>query len=203
MKEILDKFKNLIYDKRFKTISAFIVAISLIILVEIDVTTYTSDIIDEYNSLVNDYNYLCDEYDNVYAAYSALNNRIAYYEDQKDTITDLNQKIEDLTTQNQSLISEKESLQMQITDLQEQIEASKENDTGGNGGRWPVSSSSGNGFRFPSTSDSTQTSGTVYWTSEGEVYHSIPDCSALSRSSNIFSGTVSQSGKSRACKLCF
>ena len=204
MKNWLDKFKNLIYDKRFKTISAFVVSIGLIILIEVDAITYTSNTIDEYNSLIKDYNHLYDECDKVYDAYYDLNNKIDYYEDQKETIKELNQQIDDLTAQNQSLISDKESLQNQITDLKKQVENLKNNDdnSGGNGGR-PITSSSGNGFRFPSTNNSTQASGTVYWTSGGDVYHSTPDCSALSRSSNISSGTISQSGKSRACKICF
>lgn len=46
------------------------------------------------------------------------------------------------------------------------------------------------------------TSTTVYWVPNGEVYHSTPDCSTLKRSKNIYSGTVSESGKSRPCKVC-
>ncbi len=46
------------------------------------------------------------------------------------------------------------------------------------------------------------TSATVYWVPNGEVYHSTPDCSTLKRSKNIYSGTVSESGKSRPCKVC-
>lgn len=45
--------------------------------------------------------------------------------------------------------------------------------------------------------------GTVYWVSGGSVYHSTPDCPSLGRSKSIFSGSVAQSGKSRACKNCF
>lgn len=43
---------------------------------------------------------------------------------------------------------------------------------------------------------------TVYWVKSGEVYHVSENCPTLSRSKNIYSGTVSQSGKSRACKVC-
>lgn len=46
------------------------------------------------------------------------------------------------------------------------------------------------------------TEGTVYWVSEGEVYHSSQNCRTLKRSSNIQSGTISESGKSRPCKVC-
>ena len=41
--------------------------------------------------------------------------------------------------------------------------------------------------------------GTVYWTPGGSVWHVDPKCSALARSSDIRSGTVEQSGKSRGC----
>ncbi len=54
-----------------------------------------------------------------------------------------------------------------------------------------------------SSASTAKTTDTVYWTESGEVYHSTPNCSALSRSKNIKSGTIAQSGKSRACKLCF
>lgn len=47
-----------------------------------------------------------------------------------------------------------------------------------------------------------ETEMTVYWTPSGKVYHSSPNCSTLSRSSNVLSGTISQSGKSRACEVC-
>lgn len=43
---------------------------------------------------------------------------------------------------------------------------------------------------------------TVYWVSSGKVYHTSPDCPSLGRSSNIHSGSVAQSGKSRVCKIC-
>ncbi len=54
------------------------------------------------------------------------------------------------------------------------------------------------------TSDSQQnTGGTVYWTPNGEVYHSTKDCSSLGRSKTILSGSISESGKSRPCKNCY
>lgn len=43
---------------------------------------------------------------------------------------------------------------------------------------------------------------TVYWVKNGKVYHVSRNCPTLSRSKSISSGTVSQSGKSRACKVC-
>lgn len=54
------------------------------------------------------------------------------------------------------------------------------------------------------TSDSQEnTGGTVYWTPNGEVYHSTKDCPSLGRSKTILSGSISESGKSRPCKNCY
>lgn len=43
----------------------------------------------------------------------------------------------------------------------------------------------------------------VYWTPGGSVYHRTRDCPSLWRSSDIRSGTIVQSGKSRWCHDCF
>lgn len=43
---------------------------------------------------------------------------------------------------------------------------------------------------------------TVYWVANGKVYHTTPNCTTLKRSSNIHSGSIAESGKSRACKVC-
>ena len=53
-------------------------------------------------------------------------------------------------------------------------------------------------------SDSSQApeTGTVYWTPGGSVWHSDPNCGALKRSSEVLSGSVDDSGKSRGCKIC-
>lgn len=53
-----------------------------------------------------------------------------------------------------------------------------------------------------SSGSSGDSDGTVYWTSGGSVYHTTDSCPTLSRSKNIKSGTVSESGKSRVCKVC-
>lgn len=42
----------------------------------------------------------------------------------------------------------------------------------------------------------------VYWVNNGEVYHKSRNCPTLDRSSYIMSGTISQSGKTRPCKVC-
>lgn len=43
---------------------------------------------------------------------------------------------------------------------------------------------------------------TVYWTPNGSVYHVSKNCSTLSRSKTIYSGTISESNKPRVCKVC-
>lgn len=44
---------------------------------------------------------------------------------------------------------------------------------------------------------------TVYWTPNGEVYHSTSGCPSLSRSKTVLSGSIAESGKSRPCKNCY
>lgn len=79
---------------------------------------------------------------------------------------------------------------------QKKLEEEKKNQSSTNkGDGWK---DAGNG-KQPSVSDSGQT---VYWVKSGKVYHSTPDCASLSRSKNIRSGTISQSGKPRGCKNC-
>lgn len=43
---------------------------------------------------------------------------------------------------------------------------------------------------------------TVYWVPKGKVWHTTPNCSTLSRSKTILSGTIGESGKPRVCKRC-
>lgn len=43
---------------------------------------------------------------------------------------------------------------------------------------------------------------TVYWTPNGKSYHTTKDCSTLSRSKTILSGTLAESGKSDPCDQC-
>lgn len=43
---------------------------------------------------------------------------------------------------------------------------------------------------------------TVYWTPSGAVYHVSRNCPTLSRSRTVLSGSISDSKKSRACKVC-
>ncbi len=46
---------------------------------------------------------------------------------------------------------------------------------------------------------------TVYWVESGKVWHTTKNCSSLSRSKNILSGSISAAkavGKERVCKKC-
>lgn len=49
-------------------------------------------------------------------------------------------------------------------------------------------------------SHSNHASDIVYYVENSEVYHITPDCSSLSRSTNVLSGTIPE-GR-RACKIC-
>ena len=42
----------------------------------------------------------------------------------------------------------------------------------------------------------------VYWVENGKVWHSAKSCRTLKNSTIIYSGTISESGKERACKVC-
>ncbi len=44
--------------------------------------------------------------------------------------------------------------------------------------------------------------GTVYWTPNGSVYHYSRNCPTLSRSKTVYSGSASESGMSRGCRVC-
>lgn len=49
----------------------------------------------------------------------------------------------------------------------------------------------------------TKDTGTVYWTPNGKSYHKTDECSTLSRSKTILSGTISESGKTDPCDKCY
>lgn len=54
-------------------------------------------------------------------------------------------------------------------------------------------------------SNNSDAADSVYWVAGGEVWHIRSDCSSLSRSKNIKSGSVSDAvaaGKARVCKRC-
>lgn len=61
----------------------------------------------------------------------------------------------------------------------------------------------GSDGKYVTRSMSVTSSETVYWTPNGEVYHSTANCRTLSRSKTIYSGTIEESGKARGCKVCY
>lgn len=54
----------------------------------------------------------------------------------------------------------------------------------------------------PGDTETPEDTETVYWVKSGEVWHVDKNCSTLSRSTNIQSGTIEESGKSRVCTVC-
>lgn len=110
-----------------------------------------------------------------------------------DQITELNNTITEYEAQIKEYETLVESLNGQIAEKDKTINEQKETINS-------YTSSRNNGGTTPQEQNIAQT---VYWTPKGEVYHSTPNCSSLKRSSQIFSGTISQSGKPRGCKLCF
>lgn len=106
-------------------------------------------------------------------------------EDQQATIDQLNSQIADYKAQI-------ESLQAQASDLQSQLSAAQSK----------AAQTSASASISSNDESSNSNEEIVYWVSSGEVYHSTDNCSTLKRSKNIYSGTISQSGKSRPCKVC-
>lgn len=51
-------------------------------------------------------------------------------------------------------------------------------------------------------SGSTSSPGKVYWTPNGNSYHTTKSCSTLSRSKTILEGTIQESGKNDPCDRC-
>ena len=148
------------------------------------------DLVDQKFSLENDVDNAISERDELQAQYDQLAEE---HQTCTDQITELNNTITEYESQIEEYATLVESLNNQIAERDKTIEEQKETIS------YYVSSRNSSG-----TSSQTQnTSRTVYWTPGGEVYHSTPNCPSLSRSRQIFSGTISQSGKGRACKNCF
>lgn len=106
-------------------------------------------------------------------------------ENQQATIVDMTAKLEELQSQYVSLLEERDSLQEQVDAkklAEEQAQREQEQ----------------NRLNQPSS----EYGRTVYWVSGGSVYHLSPNCPTLKRSTNIHSGSISASGKSRCCKVC-
>lgn len=141
---------------------------------------------NDYDLLNNKYQDLSDDYDFLLEEYNKLESEIDNYKDQQATIDDLTAKLEELHSQYDTLETERDSLQEQVDAKKaEQERIAREQAT-----------------QQLAEQQESASAGTVYWVASGEVYHSTPDCPTLKRSSNIYSGSIAQSGKSRACKVC-
>ena len=119
--------------------------------------------------------------------------RISEYVDQSETIEEqlraieeLNGKLSTLQQQYDTLTAEHQGCQKTIESLNTQLQTARNNQS-----------------NTPANNNINAGGETVYWVTNGEVYHSTPDCPSLSRSKNIHSGTIAQSGKSRPCKNCY
>lgn len=141
---------------------------------------------DDYDFLDSEYQGLSDDYDSLLEDYNKLKSEIENYKDQQATIDDLSAKLEELHGQYDSLESERDTLLVQVNAKKAEEERIAREQAAQRLAQQQESASYG----------------TVYWVPGGEVYHSTPNCRTLKRSSTIYSGTVSQSGKSRACKVC-
>jgi len=64
------------------------------------------------------------------------------------------------------------------------------------------SNSSNNTNTTINNSGSTSSPGKVYWTPNGNSYHTTKSCSTLSRSKTILEGTIQESGKNDPCDRC-
>lgn len=122
-----------------------------------------------------------------------LEQEIAQYQEQIKQIDELNVKFNELMTSYNDLLTEHEKAKNEIDSLNSQVSSLKaENEKLEKAVQQTKTDNT----------DNDGSSGTVYWVASGDVYHSTPDCPTLSRSKNIRSGSVSSSGKSRACKVC-
>lgn len=65
------------------------------------------------------------------------------------------------------------------------------------------SNSSNNTNTTINNSGSTSSPGKVYWTPNGNSYHTTKSCSTLSRSKTILEGTIQESGKNDPCDRCY
>lgn len=78
--------------------------------------------------------------------------------------------------------------------------------SGGNDDSIADGGASGGDAETPTPSDAggafTPNGATVYWTENGKVWHTTPNCPSLARSGNIKSGTEEESGKERVCRRC-
>ena len=146
-----------------------------------NIESYEKDI-DSYDSENKSLKNQIAELEDYKSKYNQLNSQINNYQDQQATIDDLNAQVTNLQSQYDSLLAERDSLQQQVDAKQAAAEQAAR--------------------KAQEEQYSNDVSGTVYWVSGGECYHSTPNCATLKRSSSITSGSISQAGGRRPCKVC-
>lgn len=146
-----------------------------------NIESYEEDI-DSYDSENKSLKNQIAELEDYKSKYNQLNSQINNYQDQQATIDDLNAQVTNLQSQYDSLLAERDSLQQQVDAKQAAAEQAAR--------------------KAQEEQYSNDVSGTVYWVSGGECYHSTPNCATLKRSSNIQSGSISSAGGRRPCKVC-
>ena len=160
------------------------------------------DYIDRQNDSISTYKSQLEDYDSLKSSVSDLqadktslqkqyDDLSAVHANCQSTIDSLNAQIADLNAQIEALKNEATGLRTQITQLQ----APPPSQTATQSSNISASSSSDD--------DSSSGGGTVYWTPNGEVYHSTKSCPSLKRSKTIISGSIAESHKSRGCKNCY
>lgn len=186
----IHKIKTYLRRDKYIYLSAVLSLLCIILLiVAVEYNQKYSTLKEEYSSLQDSYEDLQDDYSDLIQTnstlqleYEDLQAELENYKDQQATINDQNKKLEELQSQYNTLKQERDSLQAQVDAKKAEQERIAEEQA-----QQALQQNYG---------------ATVYWVSGGEVYHSTPNCSTLRRSSNIQSGTIAQSGKSRACKVC-
>lgn len=127
-----------------------------------------------------------------------LEQELSKYQDQQAQIDDLNTKFNELMESYNEVLAEYQEAQTTIESLNGKIASLKtENEKlkSENESLKKEAQQDGNG-------DNNSSGKVVYWVPGGSAYHSTPDCVALKWSDNIQSGSIAESGKSRACSLC-
>ena len=216
------------YSGREKTLGSVILALLSAIAVFAILSANTSYYKNKLDDLIKNYNLLAEKYTELREDYSELSNRDTQrevrlvekenkykelqdkYENKEGELYRKNKKISELyeeirrrdaALKAQGLYYDDGSRSISIIPEEEIIEEEADTDNN-NAGGWEDDYDYKDDYDYEEDYDDDDY-GTVYWTSGGKVYHSTKDCPSLGRSSNIRSGSISESGKSRACKNCY
>lgn len=197
-----------------KIILAALIAVVFVITIGVGISNSQlhKEVSEKSESLIkleNELSYTQDQLDTINQRYEEAKSRIeelSKLEDQQEVIDQLNGQVSDLQsqlgtaqTQAAEAQSQLEAAQTQIAELQSQVESlQKQLSSSQSVGSTTVSG----GGQFNVGGSGSANSATVFWVAGGEVYHSTSSCPTLARSTKIYSGTIAESGKSRACKVC-